>query len=444
MTTFVIILAVSGLMIAANALYVAAEFATVSARRTRISQEATAGNRLAKLLQPIMADSQRLDTYVAACQLGITLSSLVLGFYGQSTIAGALAPWLSRLGGVALPAAQSIAATVVLVLLTILQVLLGELVPKSVALRYPERMALFTVVPMRWSMLIFRPLIALFNGTGGLILRLIGVPPASHHQHLHSPEEIGLLVAESTRGGFLEADERQLLRNAFRVGELAASSVMVPRTSLIAAPSESTVDALLELAAGSGYTRIPLYQGTIDSIAGIVHFKDLYRLHLEGVQDTKDILRTVPFVPESKPANEVWNELRERQSYLAVVFDEYGGTAGIITVEDLIEEIFGEVQDEYDEELALIAADPDGRVRVRGDVLVSDVNELIGLRLPEDEAHTIGGLAMSTLERPPRPGDEVRFGETSIRVEVISGQAVREVSITQPQASEQITNGEVT
>jgi putative hemolysin len=436
MGSALIILAITTAMIGLTALYVAAEFAAVSARRQRISRQAIEGNRLAGMLEPILAAPERLDTYIAACQVGITVSSLVLGFYGQSAIAGALAPLFSRFAGMQQAAAQSLAATIVLILLTIFHVVLGELVPKSLALRYPERLALLTVVPMRWSMALFRPVIALFNGAGTLILRALGVPPAAHHMHVHSPEEIELLIAESAKGGMLEADERQLLRNAFRVGDLTAAQVMVPRMQLVAAPVTTTLPALLRLATTSAYTRIPIYRETIDSIAGIVHIKDLFRLHVEGRDDVASILRPVVLVPETQSAVAIWNKLRQEQSYVAMVFDEHGGTAGMITIEDLIEEIFGELQDEYDDEAALIAADPDGRVRLRGDVLIVDVNELFGLRLSAESVNTIGGFVTASLGRAPQVGDEVVVGTTTLRVEAVNGPAVREVSLMPPPNAE--------
>jgi putative hemolysin len=436
MGTVLVIIAVVSMMIFFNALYVAAEFATVSARRTRISQEAAAGNRLAQMLEPILASTRRLDTYVAACQVGITASSLVLGFYGQSAIASSLYPILERFGGLQQVAAQSISATVVLIFLTILQVVLGELVPKSVALRYPERLALLTALPMRWSIMLMRPAIALFNGTGSLILRILRIPAPAGHVHVHTPDELQLLVAESTKGGLLESDERLLLRNAFRIGELTAAEVMVPRTRLVAAPLLTPLPELLELVTRSGYTRIPLYQHTIDSIVGIVHIKDLFRLYVEGRNDVEAIIRKVPFVPASKPAVEVWNLLRQEPSYVAIVFDEWGGTAGMITVEDLLEEIFGELQDEFDEETALIATDPNGRVRVRGDVLIDDVNELFKLKLPTDEVNTIGGLVLTALDHLPKVGDEISFDTVCLRVEAVSGPAVREVSLDLPPDTE--------
>lgn len=368
MSSIIVIAAITAAMIAINALYVAAEFASVSARRARIQQLATTGNRLARVLEPIMSDPRRLDTYVATCQLGITASSLVLGFYGQAAIARQLAPAFQRWGNLQEAAAQPVATTIVLVLLTTLQVVLGELLPKSVAIRLPERIALLTVLPLRWSTIMFRPVIALFNGAGNLVLKLLRVPVAGHHAHVHSPEEIELLVAESAKGGMLEADERQLLRNALRVGELSAAEVMVPRTSLVAASLDIPLPELLQLVSSSGYSRIPLFRDTIDHIEGIVHIKDLFRLHVERNPDVASALRTVPFVPETKLAVDVWNLLQQENKYVAIVFDEFGGTAGMLTMEDLLEEIFGELQDESDDETEPVVAGPDGRMRVDGDV----------------------------------------------------------------------------
>jgi putative hemolysin len=426
------VIALTTLMIAVNALYVAAEFATVSARRTRLRQEAAAGNRMARLLTPIVDDSRRLDNYVAACQLGITASSLVLGYYGQAAIARELSPLLARLGGEL--AAQSLSAVIVLVLLTILQVVFGELVPKSVALRYPERVALATVAPLRWSMALFRPFIALFNGTGNLILRALGVPPASGHAHVHSPEELALLVAESAKGGLIEPDERELLSNAFRINEATAGDIMVPRTSLTAAPLSTPVPELIALATREGYSRIPLFRASIDEIAGIVHIRDLYRLHVAGQRDVGAALRSVPFVPEAKPAVDVWNQLRAERSYVAIVFDEHGGTAGMITLEDLIEEIFGELEDEFDAEpLQLIGGDPE-RVNLPGETAIDELNERYGLRLPDDEVRTVGGLVLAALGRAPRAGDEVTVEGAALRVEAVEGNAVARVSFARGDA----------
>ncbi len=443
MTTLLISFAILALLIFFNALYVAAEFSTVSSRRTRVSQMAGSGNRLAGLLLPVLESSQGLDRYVAACQLGITASSLILGSYGQSVVASWLVspveqllvwitPWTDALnltsGTVSEALATTIAVTGVLLFLTLLQVILGELFPKSVAIQFPEKIALLTVVPVRWSMFLFRPFIWLFNGSGNLILRLMGVDLHPSHARAHSPAEIEILVTESHEGGLLDDEERQMLRNAFRFRDLTARQVMAHRTRIMAAPVNSGVVELMEIALDSGHTRIPLYQESIDTIIGFVHVKDLFRLYIDGNDNLAEIMRDVLHVPETLPVVEVWEALGNRRQYIAVVFDEYGGTAGIITFEDLIEEIFGELQDEFDDESALIALDPEGRIYLRGDLLVADVNEYLQLALP-GTADTLGGLILSELGRPPEVGDETAFDGTVIRVETIVDLSVIEVSI---------------
>jgi putative hemolysin len=444
MSTLILTVATVILLIFINALYVIAEFGTVAARKTRVSQMAATGNPLAKIILPIMEDGKLLDNYVAACQVGITVSSLALGAFGQGVIARQLAepmaglitfmePLLLQLGfapqSVTIAAAHSLAATLVLIILTILQVVLGELFPKSVAIQYPEKVALATAVPMRWSMLLLRPLIWFFNGSGNLALRLLGYDQRNGMSHIHSPEEIEILVTESHEGGLLDEEERMMLRNTFRMRELTARQVMVHRTRIIAAPADSSVLELINMVIEAGITRIPLYQGNIDSVIGFVHIKDLFRLHVEGRQNLAEILREVVYVPESLPVADIWDTLHTQRQYMAIVFDEYGGTAGLITFEDLIEEIFGELQDEFDNEIPLISRDKEGRIYLRGDLLVSDVNEYLDLELPEDAADTLSGLVLSELGHPPQIGDEIIIGVTVIRVETMVDLGVSEVSL---------------
>jgi CBS domain containing-hemolysin-like protein len=442
--TIITIIAVVALMIFFNALYVAAEFATVSSRRTRISQLAGQGNHMAQLLLPIMENSKLLDNYVATCQVGITISSLVVGAYGQSQIATLLVnPILSLLErlaawglfveantAVAETAAQSIAITFVLILITFLQVIMGELFPKSVAIQYPETVALAVVVPMRISRWILSPFIALFNGSGNLLLRLLG-RKVKRGTQAHSPEEIEMLVTESHESGFLADRERLMLRNAFRLRDLTARQVMLHRTKLTAAPATCTVQEILNMAIDDGFTRIPVYRESVDNIIGFVHIKDLFRLHVAGQTEIKDIIREAVYVPETLPAADVWEKLNSRRKYLAIVFDEYGGTEGLITFEDLIEEVFGELQDEFDEEMALFAKDDKGRIYLRGDLLVSDVNEYLELHLP-DEADTLSGLIFSELGRAPEVGDVVTIGDIAIQVESMEDLGVSEISLRLP------------
>ena len=428
-----------------NAFFVAAEFSSVSARRTRIYQLAAEGNRWALLLEPVLTDSHKLDTYVATCQVGITASSLVLGFYGQSQLAGYLSPMFVRFGGLQDAAAESVAATVVLLVLTTLQVLLGELVPKSIGVRFPERLALVTIAPMRWAEVLLSPFTWLLNGTGRLLLRMLKVSPLAEHGHVHEPGEIELLVAESAEGGQIDAKEKAMLRNVFRLSGLVARQVMIPRPRIEAAPADISPWALLEQLADSPFTRIPIYRDTIDHIVGFIHMKDLFRVCFASKDQVEDLdlfLREVLFVPETMPAEELWTALKVGHHYMAIVFDEYGGTAGIVTQEDLIEEIFGELQDEFDQEGPLIAYGDDEDVVLRGDVLVSDVNEYLLLNLPLDQADTIGGLVTSQLGRPAKPGDQVQIGAHLVRVRQVDDLAVTQVSLTLPDDIEPMLDGE--
>lgn len=444
MSTLLVIIATVAFMIFVTGLYVAAEFATVATRRTLISQLAGEGNRMAQSLLPIMENSQALDKYVAACQVGISISSLILGAYGQSAIANRLidplarlihdaSPVLAQIGiqtsaNIAETAASSIAITGVLIVLTVLQVILGELFPKSVAIQYPEKVALGLTLPMKWSLVILSPLIWFFNGSGNLILRLLGQHPNEKNAQVHSAEEIELMMTESHESGLLDDRERQLLRNAFRLRDLTARQVMVHRTRLVVAPVESTVLDVINIAIEEGFSRIPLYRETIDDIAGFVHIKDLFRLHVQNKEELQPIIREVVYVPEMMQAVDVWELLNTRRKYLAVVFDEYGGTAGLITFEDLIEEIFGEVQDEFDDEMALIAQGKDGRIYLRGDLLVSDVNEYLELGLPEETADSLSGLVISELGRPPVTGDEITINQIAFRVEAMEDLGIAELS----------------
>ncbi|MGD8791421.1 MAG: hemolysin family protein [Anaerolineae bacterium] len=448
--TLLTILSVVSLLIFTNALYVAGEFASVSARKTRIQRMAEEGNRLARLLLPVLEDSHKLDNYIAASQVGITLSSIVLGIFGEQQIAPHLEPLLAWLplgqegSATSQAAAAGLATTIVLLVLTTLQVIMGELVPKSVAVQYPERLALLTTVPMKWSAdYILKPLIALLNGSGALLLKLMGVSDGREHTHIHSPEEIVILVRESHRGGLLDADERQFLQNVFRSGEMHAGEIAVPRTRIVAAPADDTVAEVLALAADSAYTRIPLYERDIDHIVGFVHLRDLFHLYRRDPETkARTIMRSLPFVPETLTVAQVWERLDEADSYLAVVFDEYGGTGGLITREDLVEELFGELQDEFDRERALITPAGEGRIVVRGDMLISTLNDMLELALPHREAHTIGGLVMEMLGRVPEVGDRVEAGEVKLRVDAVAHNSVTAVYIALPPEVRDVPAGE--
>jgi len=309
---------------------------------------------------------------------------------------------------------------------------LGELVPKSVALQYPERLALLTALPMKWSAdYLLKPLIALLNGSGALLLRMLGADADEGHTHVHSPEEIVILVKEGYRGGLIDADERLFLQNVLRSSQTHAGEIAIPRTRMVTAPIDDPVEDVLRLAAESAFTRIPIYEKDIDQIIGFVHLRDLFALYrTDPGASLRRILRAVPFVPESLPVAAVWEQLNETQSYLAIVFDEYGGTSGLVTREDLIEELFGELQDEFDQERDLIVPVGEGRIVVRGDVLVSNLNDILEIDLPHEATHTIGGLVMDSLGRLPKVGDVVKYEEATIHVEAVSHRSVTAVCIS--------------
>ena len=428
-----------GLLVSLNALYVAGEFSLVSARRTRMIRLADEGNRLAQVVLPVLEDPRKLDNYIAASQVGITLSSIVLGIYGQQRIAPLIEPWLARLplgglssGGSEVAAAGS-AAILVLIVMTMVQMILGELVPKSLAIQYPERLALITALPMKWSAdYVLKPLIVLLNGSGALILRSLGVEYGGH-AHIHSPEEILILVKESHRGGLLDAKERQMLSNLFRASTKRAEDIAVPRNRVVAADVDEPLAQVLRRVADSAYTRVPVFKDDIDHIIGFVHLRDLFNLYQSDRKAAlRTIMRPVPFVPETLPIVEVWTRLNQVQSYLAIVFDEYGGTSGLITREDMIEELFGELQDEFDHERALISPSGADRFVVRGDMLIADLNDQLDLRLPHDLAHTIGGLVVEGLGRMPQVGDTVEVAGVRLHVEAVKDLSVSQVCLILP------------
>jgi putative hemolysin len=439
--TWLVVFTTVIILIGFNALYVAAEFATISARRSRVvflAEEEE--NRAAQLLLPFIEDVQQLDTYVAACQIGITVSSLVLGFYGQATISSALAPYLVQLGGVSDIAAASIAATVVLAFLTTLQVVMGELVPKNIGIRYPEQLAILTVRPLRWSLFLFRPLIWFFNGSGQLILRLLGITTSTAHVHIHAPEEILMLVEESGAGGLLDREERRLLENTLRLRGLVARQVMIPRTRMFTASVNESVNDLLVILAESPYSRLPLYEDSIDNIIGLIHLKDLFCLQQQtDIQSVRSVMRQIRFVFENTPADEVFVTLQNQQYNMAIVLDEYGGTAGMVTLEDLVEEIFGELQDEFDVELPVIQVRSDNRIVVRGDTLISDLNDWLDLYLDSAEVDTIGGLVLSEAGRVPDAREEIAIGDLTLRIEEMDGKAIKTISLlVSPEQARQI------
>lgn len=333
-------------MIAVNALYVAAEFAAVSTRKSRVRQMAEDGHRMARRLLPVLEHPAALDRYIAACQVGITLSSLVLGAYAQIAFTPSLAGVLGHAFGLEPLSALSVASLSVLVILTIGQMVVGELMPKSVALQYPTQTALLTYLPMRWSLAILGPFIWLLNGSGNLVLRLFG--DQGGHRHIHSPDEIELLIADSRDGGLLEPDETRRLQRALRFSLRTAGELMVPRDAIKGIHVGTPVDEALDIAFESPYARMPVFEGDIRRIVGILNTRDLLVRHLghRPVAHLRDLLQPALSVPHTTTGDQLVGLLRERHSHQAIVLDDAGDVAGLVTLDNVLTELLGPTSDD--------------------------------------------------------------------------------------------------
>jgi putative hemolysin len=329
-------------LILANAFYVAAEFGAVGVRRSRVRRMSEDGHASARLLLPFVQQPADLTRYVAASQVGITVSSLILGAVGQSIAAVALAPHLMSFFGFDSRTADSVGAAIVLAALTAIQVVIGELVPKQIALRYPTEVALATAFPMRWSLVAFKPLIAVMNGTATRLLRLVGVS-LSGHRHLHSPDEIALLFAESRDGGLLEPDEQQRLHKALRLSRLTARDLMVPRDRLTMVDVESGWLDALQTAAATPFSRLPVYRGSRDRIVGMLRVKDLVRPYVNDgpPESIAPLVRAVLKVPDSLAGDQVIARLRDRRAHQAAVVDSAGAIVGFVTIQDVLAQFLG-------------------------------------------------------------------------------------------------------
>jgi len=407
-----------------NAVYVAAEFAAVSVRRSRIQKLASESNPFAAWLLPLIESPAALDRYIAACQIGITLSGLVLGAFAQRTIAVELAPLFGRLGGLQEVAAQSTSAIVVLLLLTVAQVIFSELVPKSLALQYPTQTALYTLVPMVPSLWLYRPFIKWLNGSGLFLLRLVG-SPSQTHGHIHSPSEIELLIAESRDGGFLEPDEHRRLQRALRLNLRQARQLMVPRLRISALDINTSLADVTAFVAQSPFSRLPVYRDSIDNVVGVLHTKDLVRWRVSDSEETKleHLLRPVASVHESVTIDRVLRELRTRRSQQALVVDESGGTAGLLTLEDVLSELLGDVGDEFKSGDPIAQVLPDGSVRLPGSMAVDDAAALLDTRW-DTEATTVGGLITAALGHLPVFGERVTIGSYEFEIERVVNRAL--------------------
>lgn len=339
--------AIIALLILLTALYVAAEFAAVGVRRSRLRRLAEDGNGLAARLLPVVEDPVGLDRYIAVSQIGITLSSLILGAYGQAQLAPVVAPLLESWAGLDSATAASSAGITVLVVLTVLAVIIGELVPKSLALQNPTRIAMLTVIPMQWSQRLFSASIDFLNGSGMLLLRLMRVP-ATGHRHVHSPEEIELLIAESRDGGLLEPEEQVRLHRALRLGLRKAGELMVPRDRLASVDAATPFAEVLQIVAASPYSRLPVYEGEPRRLVGVLHTKDVVTAYVgEQPLNIAVLLRPIVRVAADMPADRLLAYLREQRSHQAFVTSAAGEAEGLVTLEDVVADLLGEVADEF-------------------------------------------------------------------------------------------------
>lgn len=418
-------LAVVLVLVAANGFFVAAEFALVSVRRTRIDELVERGNPLAKSVQRAVRD---LDRTIAASQLGITICSLALGYMGEP----ALGRLLEEVFG-ATPVGPTLALIIAFAIITSLTIIFGELAPKSVALQYPEQTSLFAAQPLEIFILIFRPAIALLNGAGRVTVRLFGIRPSAGHELVHSAEELKMLVEASGKAGALDEIERELVGRAFVLGEFQAHELMLPRTEVAAIPVSATGRDLLTLARDSGFSRFPVYEGNLDTVVGIVHVKDALGVALAGGLDdfqVTEAMRPPLLLPDTTPADTLLDNMRERGVHMACVVDEFGGLAGIVTFERVLERLVGAVRDEFEApEAQAVAEQPDGSFMVDGLALISELNERLNLRLDESEYDTVGGLTFGLLGHKPEIGETTETRGVRLEVTELDGLRVARVRV---------------
>lgn len=432
-------------------------------RRTRIEELIQQGNLSAGAVKRAIDDP---DRFIAATQLGITIASLGLGWLGEPALVHLIEP-LIRLFPAAWAdvASHSISAGIAFAIITCLHVVIGELAPKSIALQNPEGTSLVVARPTLWTERLFKPAIWLLNGAGNSLLKLVGVEPAAGHQLVHSVEELKMLVSASEAGGVIEDAERDMLHAVFDFGDLRARAIMVPRTEMAAVSADATLDDVIKLAIQHPFTKFPVYEGNLDHILGIVHTKDLVRVRhaappkgasspaaarLEGPRQgagdmeapvapgkagsptsatVRGIMREVLFVPETIRVDDLLQQFRERRQHIAIMLDEYGGTAGLVTLEDVMEQIIGEVRDPFDKAAPAIQRLPDGSALVDGLTPIDEVNEHFGLKLADPNYETIAGFVLGRLGRIASVGDETTADGVRLRVEAMDGLRIARLSL---------------
>lgn len=390
-----------------NAFFVAAEFALVGVRKTRILQLSNEGNFDAKLALDAV---KNIDRYIAAVQLGITISSLGIGWVGESTIARLIHPLFGFLpDSFESFTTHTVAITIAFALITVLHVVIGELMPKSIALQFPEGTTLFVAKPMYVVTRLFAPMIFLLNGLGNILLRMCRIEPASGHHMVHSTEELNMLIDASYKGGVLNEKETEMLQNVFKFSDLTAEQIMIPRPDMVCIPLDISQENLSKIIIENQYTRYPVYGCDLDHIVGFLHIKDIYPIIAEHKKiELSSILREAFFIPETMTIDNLAVEFQKRRFQMAIVVDEFGGTSGLVTLEDVLEEIFGEVQDEFDEEEKDVKQTGDNVYEICGKMRTDEFNEYFNVSLDDDEdVKTIGGYFVKKLGRIAKENDEI-------------------------------------
>ena len=436
------------LLVALNGFFVAAEFGIIGVRSTQLEEmegEDKGGKR--KKVLNILDSRHKQDQYIATAQLGITIASLGLAMYGEPQIAHFLEPFISQLWFEPSEAmVRTIGYVVALSVLTYLHVVLGEMVPKSMALSDAPKVVVALTRPMQISQMILIIPVRILNGIGRLLLRLFKVPPAEGHDRVLSAEEIELLVSESAEGGLLHQDEEEMIRNIFDFSDRVVGQVMTPRTRVQAIPIDIGKDKLLKIVTESRHSRFPVYDGDRDHIVGIVHLKDMIRQTMkpESKFDIRLILRSAPAVPEDFSVENLLIAFKAQRLHMAIVLDEFGGMAGVVTLEDLVEEVVGEVRDEFDQEHEPYVEIEPGILEVAGDYLVDDLIEEVYLGDKDDlpDVETVGGLVVTKLGRPPKVGDEVIYqDDVIISVMDVDRRAVTRARVEYPVVIAEKENG---
>lgn len=424
------------LLVLANAIFVAAEFAIVGAPRATIEHQAAQGRRLAARVAEILDDPKLQDRYIATTQIGISVASLGLGMYGEH----GLAVWIEHLANAydvqRIIAVHTLASVIAIAALTYLHIVLGEMVPKALALQSGATTALYVTPVIRALELPIRPIVIALNAAGTGLLRLFGIRRQEiDEERYHTSDELQLIIKESQEGGLLRGEAGRILRELFEFGDLTAVEVMVPRVRLIGIQAGAEVDELRHIVQAHPHTRYPVYAGDVDNIIGSVHIKDLLRHFIANRPVTAIDARPLPYVPETVPLDELLGSMRRLRSQMAVVMDEQGGTAGIVTIEDLFEEVVGDI-DEGRGRRPIVRVAP-GRLVVKGTVRLKDAGDALGVNLQRDDVLTVSGLVLSLLGRPATVGDVVTCGHARIEVTAVAGRGVAEatLAVSEPTAS---------